>query len=415
MAPSPPPPTLTGPEGSAWAPLRNRRFALLWAIWVGANICSWMTEVTAAWLMTSLTSSALMVSLVQTASTLPVFLLSLPGGALADQVNRRNALIAAQTWLAVVAGLVVTLAQAGRLTPWWLLALTFASGMAAAVRWPVFTALVPEVVSRSQLAPAMTLHAMAVNTARVLGPVLAGLAVAAAGTTSVFAAVCVLSLVSAGLLARWAYAPSARPEPRPALGPAIMAGLRHVLGRHRMRAVLVQSALVYMAVTTLLALLPLVAQSLRPGDASLYVNLAASAGLGAVFAGPLLHRLRRRYATQALVTGAMLVLAAAIAGVALARHPTLVAGLLFLAGGSWLATGNTLNVTLQRELTDDLRARGMSIFLMTVMAGGALGSAVFGTVADLTGVHGALLAMAAKVVAGALTLKSRWPIDEPSA
>lgn len=405
------PPLPTGSGGGPWSPLGNRRFAVLWGIWLAANICAWMAEVAAAWLMTSLTDSALMVSLVQTAVTLPVFLLALPSGALADLINRRSSLVVSQAWLAAVAGLITVQLLMGVLTPWSLLALMVAAGMATAVRWPVFNALVPEVVTREHLAPALTLHAMAINAARLIGPLIAGVVVAVWGSTGVFGLVCALSLASALLLARWPYTPPARSAPRPALGRAVIEGLRHVLAERRMRLVIFQSGLVYMSVASLLGMLPLVAQALRPGDAGLYASLAASAALGAICVGPFLHAARRNFSSQAIITCGMLVLSAGVLGVSLARHPLVTGVLLFISGAGWLAAGNTLSVTLQRALSNEYRARGMSVFLMAMMAGGAIGSATFGALADVIGLYGALAVMAAVLAAMALIIQARAPAE----
>ena len=384
---------------------------MLWTIWLGANVCAWMTEVAAAWLMTSLTTSALMVSLVQTAITLPVFLLALPGGALADRMNRRLGLVLSQAWLAGVAGLLTAQMITGLLTPWSLLALMFAAGMATALRWPVFNAIVPEIVVREQLASALTLHAMAMNGARVFGPMLAGFVVAAWGATWVFAIVCVLSLGSVVLLVRWPYEAAPPSESQRNLPLAIGEGLQYMLRNQGRRAVIIHCGVVYMAVTSLLALLPLVAHSLRPGDAGLYASLAASAALGAICAGPVLHRARQRYSSQTIVTCGLLVVAAGVLGVSVVDHVATTIVLLFITGAGWLSAGNTLTVTLQRELSDTFRARAMSIFLTTMMAGGALGSASFGALADYVGPHGSLACMSGVLACLAALLRLFASVD----
>ncbi len=384
---------------------------MLWSIWLGGNVCAWMTEVAAAWVMTTLTQSALLISLVQTAVTLPVFLLALPGGALADRINRRLGLVLSQAWLAGVAGLVMAQLIAGVLTPWSLLVLMFAAGMATALRWPVFNAIVPEVVARDQLAPALTLHAMAMNGARVLGPMFAGITVAAWGGTGVFAIVCGLSALSALLLARWPYAAQPAPERRGHLFEAVVSGLGHVMRHPMRRAIILQTSLVYMAVASLLALLPLVAQSLRAGDAGLYVTLASSAAMGAICMGPFLQGVRLRFRSQTVVIGGLLVLATGLAGFSAARHEVLAAALLFVCGAGWMTAGNTLSVVLQRTLEDSFRARGMSIFLMAMMAGGAVGSASFGALAERVGPHGSLAAMAAFLACMGLLLRKLAPVE----
>src|SRR5574344_154379 len=178
-APPPPPP-------STWSPLRTPTFRLLWSVTLVANICMWMNDVAAAWMMTSLTTSPVLVALVQTASTLPVFLLGLPSGALADILDRRRYFIFTQFWVAVVAVLLCVALAFDAMNAPLLLALTFANGIGMAMRWPVFSALMPEVVSKPLLPSAMALSGVAMNASRIVGPLVAGAIIASAGTLWVF-------------------------------------------------------------------------------------------------------------------------------------------------------------------------------------------------------------------------------------
>jgi MFS family permease len=173
-------------QSSTFAPLRTTVFRNLWLATFAANVAMWMNDVTAAWVMTSLTTSPVMVALVQTASTLPVFLLGLPSGALADIVDRRRYFAVTQLWVAATALVLATLSLTGTLTAPLLLALTFANGVGLAMRWPVFSAIVPEVVPREHLGAAMALNGISMNLSRVVGPVAAGAIIAAVGSGAVF-------------------------------------------------------------------------------------------------------------------------------------------------------------------------------------------------------------------------------------
>src|SRR3954468_5118885 len=203
-APSQQPPGSPPPDpGSAWEPMKDRTFRILWLVWVGSNVSMWMNDVAAAWVMTTLTTSPTMIALVQTASSLPVFLLGLPSGALADIVDRRRYLMFTQMWLAGVAALLYLVAATGNLTSHLLLLLVFTNGIGFAMRWPVFSALVPELVPRMHLPAALALNGVAVNLSRVLGPLIAGAIIASMGSEWVFALNFFLSLGSGFVLFRW--------------------------------------------------------------------------------------------------------------------------------------------------------------------------------------------------------------------
>jgi len=173
-------------DAPALAPLKERTFRMLWLAWLAANMTMWMNDVAAAWLMTSLTTSPVMVALVQTASTLPVFLLGLPSGAMADILDRRRYFAATQLWVSVNALVLAGLSLADALSAELLLGLTFVNGVGLAMRWPVFAAIVPEIVPRAQLSPAVALNGIAMNLSRVIGPVLAGALLAAFSSAAVF-------------------------------------------------------------------------------------------------------------------------------------------------------------------------------------------------------------------------------------
>ena len=147
------------PGASAWEPLREPVFRALWIASVTSNIGTWMQNVGAAWLMTSLTPSPVVVALVQAATSLPVFLVGLPAGALADIVDRRRLLIVSQGWMLLSAAALGVLTLIGFMSPWILLALTFALGLGAAMNTPAWQAIVPEVVSPSELQEAVALNA----------------------------------------------------------------------------------------------------------------------------------------------------------------------------------------------------------------------------------------------------------------
>ena len=404
----PHPPDLTGttvrpgPDPaslSAWAPLRSPVFRMLWGTWMAANICMWMNDVAAAWLMTSLTTSPIWVALVQSASTLPVFLLGLPSGALADILDRRRYFIITQFWVAAVALVLCLTIVMGAMTAPLLLALTFANGVGLAMRWPVYSAIVPELVPRAQLPAALALNGIAMNASRIIGPLVAGALIAGAGSEYVFVLNAVLSLISGFVIMRWRREHVPSPLGRERLISAMRVGVQFVRQSARLRAILLRVALFFFHSTALLALLPLVARGLHSGDAGTFTLLLASMGFGAIFVVAfLLPRLRRSFSRDTLVLGGMLLQSAATATVAFAPNVYVASPAMFLAGAAWITTANALSVAAQLALPDWVRARGMSIFQMAIMGASALGAAVWGQIASLTSVPTSMLIAALTAV-----------------
>ena len=384
---------------SAWAPLRSPVFRMLWGTWMVANICMWMNDVAAAWLMTSLTTSPIWVALVQSASTLPVFLLGLPSGALADILDRRRYFIITQFWVAAVALVLCLTIVMGAMTAPLLLALTFANGVGLAMRWPVFSAIVPELVPRAQLPAALGLNGVAMNAPRIIGPLVAGALIAGAGSEYVFILNAVLSLISGFVIMRWRREHVPSPLGRERLISAMRVGVQFVRQSARLRAILLRVALFFFHSTALLALLPLVARGLHSGDAGTFTLLLASMGFGAIFVVAfLLPRLRRSFSRDALVLGGMLLQSAATATVAFAPNVYVASPAMFVAGAAWITTANALSVAAQLALPDWVRARGMSIFQMAIMGASALGAAVWGQVATVTSVPTSMLIAALTAV-----------------
>ncbi|KQW87441.1 arabinose ABC transporter permease [Massilia sp. Root418] len=393
---------------------------MLWCTWLIANVCMWMNDVAVAWMMTAMTTSPVWVALVQTASTLPVFLLGLPSGALADILDRRRYFIATQFWVAAVAVVLCAVVLSGAITPTLLLVLTFANGIGLAMRWPVFAAIVPELVPRAQLPAALALNGVSMNASRIVGPLLAGALIAGAGSASVFVLNAVLSVVSGFLIMRWrraadpAQASEAMHATRRGLLRSMGEGLRFVAGSTRMKAALARIFLFFFHSTALLALLPLLARGLHGGAAGTFTVLLACMGAGTVAAALLLPSLRQALPRGVLVTGSALLQSATMLAVALSPSVYFAAPVMFVAGMAWISTANALILSVQMALPDWVRARGMSMYQMAIMGASAAGAALWGQLAALSSVPASLMCAAA---AGALAmlLAHRLPDADPNA
>jgi MFS family permease/quinol monooxygenase YgiN len=386
-------------QSPTFAPFKGPVFRSLWLASFAANIGMWMNDVTAAWVMTSLTTSPVMVALVQTASTLPVFLLGLPSGAMADIVDRRRYFAATQLWVALTALTLAALALSGALTAPLLLALTFANGIGLAMRWPVFSAIVPEVVPREHLGAAMALNGISMNLSRVVGPVVAGAILAAVGSGAVFVLNTVLAVLAFVTILRWRSEPRTSTLPGERFVGAMRIGWQHVMQSPRLRVVLVRIFLFFLQSSALLALLPLVARNVHGAGPATYTVMLACIGGGAVVAAMYFPRWRERFdRDQFVVIGTMV---HALMSVVVVFAPNIWVALpaIVVLGMAWISTANSLTMAAQVALPNWVRARGMAIYQMALMGGAAAGSLLWGQVAGLYSVR---IAVAAAAVAGPL-------------
>ena len=372
---------------SPFAPLSVPVFRMLWGTWIVANTCMWMNDVATAWLMTTLTTSPMLVALVQTASTAPVFLLGLPSGALADILDRRKYFMITQFWVAGVAMLLCAAILSGGMTAHLLLALTFANGIGLAMRWPVFAAIVPELVSRQQLPAALALNGVAMNASRIIGPLLAGAIIASAGSAWVFVLNAALSLIAGFTIMRWRRVHPDNPLGRERLASAMRVGVQFVRESPAMRAVLWRISIFFFHATALLALLPLVARELEAGGARTFTLLLASMGAGAIGSAMFLPRLRQLMTLDQLVRYGTAAQALSTAVIAVTPNVYVAVPAMALGGAAWITTANSLTVAAQLVLPNWVRARGMSIYQMCIMGATAAGAALWGQVASLSSVH----------------------------
>jgi len=392
-----------GPDGGPWSPLRVPTFRAMWLAILAGNIGTWMHDVAAAWVMAETTGSPLMVAAVQSATTLPVMLLALVAGTLADIVDRRRYLIVAQLWMAGAASLLAVLAQSGGPEPWALLALTLALGVGAAMAMPAQAAATAELVPRPLLAPAVALNSVSMNIARSLGPALGGLVVAQFGAAWAFALNALSFIGIVFVLWRWRRAPATTTLPPERFASALRAGLRYAGQATAFQAVLFKSASFFLFASALPALLPIVVRQELGASPGTYGLLLGCIGLGAIAGALGLPRLRSRWDRDLLVLAASLLCAATLLGLAWLRPVAWLYPVLLLNGLAWISVLSSLQIAAQTAVPAWVRARALSLYIVVFAAGMAAGSLAWGGLAERQGASVALSAAAL-----ALVLASLW-------
>lgn len=381
---------------------------MLWIASIFSNIGSWMHEVGAGWLMTSLAPSPLMVALVQAATSAPVFLLALPAGALADIIDRRRYLIATQVWMMLAAAVLGVLTLAGLATAPLLLVLTFALGIGTAMMMPAWGAMTPELVPRQELHAAIGLNTVGMNVARAVGPALAGVIIAATGPGVVFILNAVSFLATIAALHSWKRAPRQSDLPAERLAGAVRAGLRYARHSLALRAVLVRSLAFFVFGSATWALLPLIVrQELRSGPGT-YGAFLACLGVGAIVSALLLPSVRNRVSRDRVVAGGTVLYTVAMLALAHSGNVYAAGAAMFLMGMAWMSAVSSLMTAAQTALPAWVRARGLALFWVVFMGGMAGGSALWGQVANWGGIPRTLTIAAAGALLGiAATRKYR--------
>ncbi|MGY0633341.1 MFS transporter [Luteimonas sp. A478] len=389
--------------------MRYPIFRKVWFASVSSHFGGVIQSVGASWLMLSIAQSADMVALVQASVALPVMLFSLVAGAMADNFDRRKMMLAAQVFMLVVSVALSVCAWSGVITPWLLLLFTFLIGCGAAFNSPAWQASVGDMVPRGELPGAVALNSMGFNIARSVGPAVGGAIVAAAGAAAAFAINAASYVALIVVLVRWRPDRSPRLLPREALGGAMAAGVRYVAMSPAVRTILGRAAVFGVGASAIMALMPLVTQDLVGGGPLTYGLLLGAFGVGAVSGAMGSTRLREVLSTEGLVRGACVAFAAAAAIAALSGFLLLTMAALLLGGAAWVLAMSTFNVTVQLSTPRWVVARALSLYQMAAFGGMALGSWLWGFVADNADVRTALLAAAAVMVACAL-LGLRFPL-----
>lgn len=395
--------TVSSPESiKAPSPFSVPIFRSVWTASLASNFGGLIQSVGAAWMMTSLSASPLLIALVPAATTLPIMLLSLWAGAVADNLDRRKVMIACQATMLIVSAGLALFAWMGWITPWLLLSFTFFIGCATAVNGPAWQASVGDMVPRTVLPSAVAMNSMGFNLARSVGPALGGVIVATAGAASAFL---VNALSYVGLLAvlsRWK--PDLPPKllPRERIGLAMRAGVRYVAMSPKIQLVLLRGAAFGIGASAVSALMPLVARDVLGGGALTFGLTSGAFGIGAVSGAILTRQLRNRTSIENIVRLAALTLAAGTAITGASGYLALALLGYLLAGFGWVSALSTFNVSVQLSAPRWVVARAVSLYQMMAFGGMALGAWLFGSLAESHGVVEALYASAAAQFAAAL-------------
>lgn len=386
---------------SALAPMRHPTFRAIWLATMASNFGGLIQMVGAAWLMTELAASADMVALVQASNTLPIAVFSLLSGAIADSFSRRNVMLLAQCIMLVTATSLAVFGWLGLLTPWTLLALTFLIGSGMALNNPSWQASVGDMVDREDIASAVTLNSMGFNLSRSVGPAIGGAIVAAAGAAAAFTVNAVSYLGLIFVLLRWKPALPENRLPRESIGNAILTGLRYLIMSPNIETVMLRSAVFGLAASAVMALMPLIARDLLGRGPQTFGFMLGFFGLGAVVMALSSARLRAHFPNEILARIAFCGFAACGLVAALSPYRTLTFIAMIVGGASWVMALSLFNTTVQLSTPRWVVGRLLSLYQMATFAGLALGSWIWGLVAEAYGPSAALVSASAVLVAGA--------------
>ena len=382
------------PLPSALVPLRNGTFRSLWIASVVAWLGTWLQNTGAGWLMTVLAPRPLIVAMVQAATIMPVFLLALPGGALADSVDRRVFLIATQIWTILAAATLAAFTLGHAMTASLLLVLTFAIGIGSALTAPAWSAIIPELVPREDLVQAIALNGIGYNLTRAVGPALAGFLIFLGGTSLAFSLYTVSIIAVIVALVSWHRGKRFTGLPREHFVAAMRAGVRFVRNTPAVRCAMMRTIAYSVPASAPWALLPLVVREQLHLGAGMYGLILGMMGIGGVTSGMLLPIVRGRLTRNATIVGCSLFSCAGIALLSLAHHWLHAALGMLLFGIGWTSAYATIQAAAQLVCPTWVRARALSIYQLAQNGALTVGSFAWGALGGQVGMAEALMTAA---------------------
>jgi MFS family permease len=397
----PPTRSIFAGEGVA-APLRHAVFRRIWLASLLSNLGLLIQGVGAAWAMTQMTSSADKVALVQTALMLPIMLISMPAGAIADMYDRRIVALGSLCFALSGATALAVMAWLNLVTPNILLAFCFVVGCGMALFGPAWQSSVSEQVPAENLPAAVALNGISYNIARSFGPAIGGVIVATSGAVAAFAANALLYIPLLVVLFLWRRNSEPSRLPRERLNRAIVSGVRYIANSPSIRIVLTRTLATGIIGGSVMALMPLIARDLLNGGAQTYGIMLGAFGMGAVIGALNIGTLRKQMSGEAAIRACTISMAGAIVAVALSRQPVLTAAALVVAGAVWMAAVALFNIGVQLSAPRWVAGRSLAAFQASIAGGIAIGSWGWGYLTDLAGVQTALLVSAAMMLVSPL-------------
>jgi MFS family permease len=371
-------------------PLRVPIFRNLLIADLVSDIGTFMQNVGAAWLMVSMRAGPGYVALIQTAASLPYFLLALPAGSAGDIFDRRKLILYTESWMVGVALILAVLTISGSMSPWLLLALTFALSAGDAFETPTWRAILPELVAKDDLAAASALNGIEFNLARAVGPAIAGMVIAAAGVATAFVANIASFFGVILVVARWKRPIRKQTAPAETMTGATIAAIRYVRNSPAILTVLARTGVVLFFSSTLFALMPSVARSVNDSAIG-YGVLLGCFGAGAIGGALIMQTLRAGLSTETLVSAGVAIVGVVIITIARLHSLSALAPIILVGGAAWVLFISLINALVQNLAPDWVRARVLSIFTLVYMGSFALGSAFWGGVAQRRSIGLALI------------------------
>ncbi|UHS57944.1 MFS transporter [Agrobacterium vaccinii] len=387
---------------SPLTPLKHQTYRTIWFASIASNFGGLIQAVGAAWMMTALSSSENMIALVQASTSLPIMLFSLVSGALADSFDRRRIMISAQLLMLAASIMLTVFAWFGWLSPWLLLFFTFMIGCGTALNNPSWQASVGEMVPREDLPAAVTLNSVGFNITRSVGPAIGGVVVAIAGAAAAFLVNTFSYFALIYALVKWQPPKSTSTLPREHLLAAISAGMRYVAMSPNIGKVLVRGFLFGLSASAILALMPLVARDLVQGGPLTYGIMLGAFGVGAIGGALVSARLREMVSSEWIVRVAFLGFALSSAVTAVSTSAILTALVLTISGASWVLALSLFNTIVQLSTPRWVVGRALSLYQTLTFGGIAVGSWLWGSLAENYGLTYSLLCSCLLMLLGVL-------------